>query len=198
MNQSNQTIAEQQKSMVSPNVMSGNGEHKKTASKMLTAREKPFRGPQTGHFREIDRRVCEYVVEKRNEGLPITRAVIQVKALEIARELHIPSTEFKASLGWCRRMMQRNGLCLRRRTSLAQRLPSDFTEKLVAFQRYVINLRKKHSYPLNQIGNADQTPVFFDMPTSVTVNKKGEKSVIVKSTGIEKSRVTVMLACLAD
>lgn len=71
-------------------------------------------------------------------------------------------------------------------------------EKLVAFQRYVINLRKKHSYPLDQIGNADPTPVFFDMPTSVTVNKKGEKSVIVKSTGIEKSRVTVMLACLAD
>ncbi|KAK0153232.1 Pogo transposable element with KRAB domain [Merluccius polli] len=124
------------------------------------------------------------------------RAVIQLKALEIARELNI--TGFKASLGWCSRMMRRNGLALSRRTSLAQHLPSDFGEKLLSFQRFVINLRKKHSYPLDQIGNADQTPVYFDMPTSVTVNRKGEKSVLVKSTGNEKSRVTVMLTCLAD
>lgn len=48
------------------------------------------------------------------------------------------------------------------------------------------------------MGNADQTPVFFDMPTSVTVHKRGDKSVIVKSTGNEKSRVNVMLTCLAD
>ncbi|KAJ8343157.1 hypothetical protein AAFF_G00243770 [Aldrovandia affinis] len=36
------------------------------------------------------------------------------------------------------------------------------------------------------------------MPTSVTVHKKGDKSVIVRSTGNEKSRVTLMLACLVN
>ena len=41
-----------------------------------------------------------------------------------------------------------------------------------SFQRYVIGLRKKHSYLLDQIGNADETPVFLDMPTPVTVPKK--------------------------
>uniref|UniRef100_A0A3Q3KXW9 HTH CENPB-type domain-containing protein n=1 Tax=Labrus bergylta TaxID=56723 RepID=A0A3Q3KXW9_9LABR len=143
--------------------------------KDANSQRKSYRGPQSGRFSEIDRRVFEYVREKRSEGMPITRVVIQLKALEIARELNI--SEFKASLGWCRRMMRRNGLALRRRTSLAQHLPLDFGEKLLSFQRFVINLRKKHSYPLDQIGNADQTPVYFDMPTS---------------------RVTVMLTCLAD
>ncbi len=38
---------------------------------------------------------------------------------------------------------------------------------------------------LDQICNAAQTPVFSDMPTSVAVHKKGEKSIIVKSTGNE-------------
>uniref|UniRef100_A0A3Q3FBL7 HTH CENPB-type domain-containing protein n=1 Tax=Labrus bergylta TaxID=56723 RepID=A0A3Q3FBL7_9LABR len=152
------------------------------------------RKSSAGRFGEIDQRVFEYVREKRSEGMSITRAVIQLKALEIARELNI--SEFKSSLGWCRRMMWHNGLALRRRTSLAQHL--DFREKLLSFQRFVIKLRKKHSYPLHQIGNADQTPVYFDMPTSVTVNKKGEKSVLVRSTGNERSRVTVMLTCLAD
>ncbi|KAJ8362614.1 hypothetical protein AAFF_G00365480 [Aldrovandia affinis] len=140
--------------------------------KNANSQRKANRGPQSGRFQEIDKRVCEYVTEKRNDGMPITRAVIQLKALEIAKDLNIPPTEFKASFGWCRRMMRRNGLSLRRRTSLAQRLPSDFREKLLSYQRYVIKLRKKHSYPLDQMGNADQTPVFFDMPTSVTVHKK--------------------------
>ncbi len=130
--------------------------------------------------------------------MPIKRAVMQQKALEAATELNIPRADFKASMGWCRRMMRRNGLSLRRRTSLAQRLPADFREKLVTYQRYVIKLRKKHEYPLDQMGNADQTPVFFDMPTSVTVHKRGDKSVIVQSTGNEKRRVTVMLSCLTD
>ena len=162
------------------------------------SQRRSYRGPQTGRFTEVDRRVCEYVNEKRNEGMPITRAVIQQKALEVATELNIPRAEFKASMGWCRRMMRRNGLSLRCRTSLAQHLPADFREKLVNYQRFVIKLRKKHEYPLDQMGNADQTPVFFDMPTSVTVHKRGDKSVIVKSTGNEKSRVTIMLTCLAN
>ncbi|KAJ8412579.1 hypothetical protein AAFF_G00129150 [Aldrovandia affinis] len=115
--------------------------------KNANSQRKANRGLQSGRFQEIDRRVREYVTEKRNDGMPITRAVIQLKALEIAKDLNIPPTEFKASFGWCRRMMRRNGLSLRRRTSLAQRLPSDFREKLLSYQRYVIKLRKKHSYP---------------------------------------------------
>ena len=137
-----------------------------------------------------------FITEKRDKGLPVSREVIHLKALEFARAANIPN--FKASLGWCRRMMRRNGLSLRRRTTLAQRLPNDFNEKLFEYQRYVINLRKTHNYPLEQIGNADETAVYFDMPTKVTVNAKGAKSVLVKTTGSEKMRVTVMLCALAD
>ncbi|KFD72355.1 hypothetical protein M514_15628 [Trichuris suis] len=44
----------------------------------------------------------------------------------------------------------------------------------------------------------DETPVYFDMPTNKTVESKGAKSVVVKSSGHEKTRFTVALACLAD
>lgn len=151
------------------------------------SRRKAFRGPQSGRFQELDRRVCAYVDEKRKDGMPISRAVIRLKGVETAKELNIPTADFQASLGWCKRMMRRHGLTPGPRTSPAQRLPSDFGEKLLSFQHYVINLRKNHSYPLDQVGNADQTPVFFDTPAPVTVHKKGEKSVI-KSTGTEESR----------
>ena len=48
------------------------------------------------------------------------------------------------------------------------------------------------------IGNADQTPLTFDMPSNSTVDSKGTKSVSIMTTGHEKDCFTVMLACLGD
>ncbi|KAL1472806.1 hypothetical protein MTO96_039090 [Rhipicephalus appendiculatus] len=48
------------------------------------------------------------------------------------------------------------------------------------------------------IGNADQTPVYFDMASNTTVSVKGERDVNLLTTGNEKLRFTVMLSCLAD
>ncbi|KAG8231012.1 hypothetical protein J437_LFUL010934 [Ladona fulva] len=58
--------------------------------------------------------------------------------------------------------------------------------------------RKKQQYLLTQIGNADQTPIFFDMTCNTTVEVKGANSVLVKSTGAEKQQCTLMLATTAD
>jgi hypothetical protein len=88
--------------------------------------------------------------------------------------------------------MHRNRLALRRRTTLAKKLPTDYVEKLIAYQRHIINLHRKHDYLLGQMGNTDETPVFFDMPANITVDTKGSKSVLVKTTGHEKLRITVM------
>lgn len=54
------------------------------------------------------------------------------------------------------------------------------------------------NYDLVYIGNMDETPVWFDMPSAKTVNSKGKKTVLVNTTGHEKSRFTVVLTCLAD
>ncbi|KAM7314164.1 hypothetical protein ISCGN_003949 [Ixodes scapularis] len=94
--------------------------------------------------------------------------------------------------------MRRSGLCLRRRTSICQRLPDAYEEKLFAFRRYVLSLRREQGYAIGQIGNADQTPVYFDMTRSTTVTKRGSRQVNILSTGNERSRFTVMLAATAD
>jgi hypothetical protein len=41
-------------------------------------------------------------------------------------------------------------------------------------------------------------PVYFDVPSNYTVDDKGVKSVLIKTSGNEKMRVTVMLTVLAD
>ena len=40
--------------------------------------------------------------------------------------------------------------------------------------------------------------MWFDMPKSKTVDSVGAKTVLLKTTGHEKTRFTVVLACLAD
>ncbi|KAM7298523.1 Pogo transposable element with KRAB domain [Ixodes scapularis] len=94
--------------------------------------------------------------------------------------------------------MRRCGLSLRRKTTVCQRLPYAYEEKSWAFHRYVTEVRTKHSLMLGQIGNADQTPVWFDMPSRTTVTGKGERQVPVLTTGNEHNRFTVMLCCTAD
>ena len=44
----------------------------------------------------------------------------------------------------------------------------------------------------------DETPVWFDMAGSLTVNPKGEKTVHIRTTGNDKNRFTVVLTCFAD
>ena len=87
---------------------------------------------------------------------------------------------------------------LRQKTKISQRLPDDLEEKITSFQSFVIRARRSKNYSLVNIGNMDETPVWFDMPTSKTVDSVGAKTVLLKTTGHEKTRFTVVLACLAD
>ena len=74
--------------------------------KCANSTRKAFRGPSKGRFEEIENHVLAFIVEKRDEGFPITRVVITLKALEVGNELNIPRSQFKGSMGWCKRMMR--------------------------------------------------------------------------------------------
>ena len=147
---------------------------------------------------EID--LLAWITEKRNNGLAILPSIVRLKALDLAKDekYNIPEGHFKAGNHWCQRFMKRNNLSLRQKTTLAQRLPDDYEEKIVRFHRFIIDRRKENSYPLHFIANMDETPLTFDMPPNRTINSTGEKTVKIRTTGNEKNRVTVVLACCGD
>jgi len=122
--------------------------------------------------------------------------MIIIKAKAMAAELQI--TGFLASNCWSTKFLRRKNLALRRKTKIAQKLPEDLDQKITNFHSFMIKRRRKENYQLVHIGNMDETPVWFDMPSARTVNAKGAKTVLVNTTGHEKSRFTVVLACLAD
>jgi len=90
------------------------------------------------------------------------------------------------------------GLALRPRTTICQKLPKDFEQRLLNYQRYVTNLRKTGNFLMGQMVNADEMAIYLDMPPNYTLEKKGVKEVLLKTTGCEKLRLTVMLAATAD
>lgn len=51
---------------------------------------------------------------------------------------------------------------------------------------------------MRHIGNADQAPLTFGIVTKSTIGEKGLKSVPILTTGHDKDRFAVMLACLGD
>ena len=94
--------------------------------------------------------------------------------------------------------MNRNGLSVRRRTTEAQKSPDQLIDKLCAYILKIRRLRMKMNYKLRNIFAMDETAVWNDMISNTTVEKRGAHSVNLKSTGREKSKITVCLTATAD
>jgi len=126
---------------------------------------------------ELETDLLAWITEKRKNGLAILPSIVRLKALELSKDVkYIPEGHFKAWNHWCQRFMKRNNLSLRQKTTLAQRLPDDYEEKIVRFHRFIIDRRKEKGYPLHFIANMDETPLTFDMPPNRTINEHGREN----------------------
>ena len=67
--------------------------------------------------------------------------MILIEARRLAIEMSI--TDFVGTTSWCGRFMRRNGLRMRTKTTIAQKLPREYERKITEFHKYVINMRKK-------------------------------------------------------
>ena len=81
-------------------------------------------------------------------------------------------------------VITRNFYSYRAKTSIQQKLPAQLKAKLERFMNNIKVLRETHKFPDTQVINMDETPLYFDMPGSTTVNKKGCREVHVRSTGV--------------
>lgn len=81
---------------------------------------------------------------------------------------------------------------------MAQKDPDLLTEKLVSFVDYVSKTVVSKRISEKDIIAMDETAVWFDMVSPSTIDVRGTKSVALKTTGHEKSHLTVVLAAKAD
>ncbi|CAI7884919.1 unnamed protein product [Closterium sp. NIES-54] len=71
-------------------------------------------------------------------------------------------------------------------------------EQCKSFWQFVRAKRRERGIDTAWIINADQTPLWVEMPATTTVEETGVRSVPIRSAGYHKQRVILMLACTAD
>jgi hypothetical protein len=70
-------------------------------------------------------------------------------------------------------------------------MPKDFDDKIIAFHKFVIGLRKNNSYLLSQTGNVDQTPLYFLFADKHNSQRERGKELIYLQKWIQKSSVAL-------
>lgn len=158
---------------------------------------------KSAKYPDLEDDLFTWVCERRTNQNPVTRKMITKKAITLSRNQDFLAnnpniTSFKFSNKWLSGFLGRYNLSERRRTTVAQQLPSDLIEKQNVFLSYILYRRIQHDYPLKYIGNMDETPLWFDLPSNSTIDHKGAKTVSIRTTGHERSSFTVVLACMAD
>jgi len=94
--------------------------------------------------------------------------MISIEARRLAIEISI--IDFAGTNLWCERFMRRNGLCMRTKTKMAQKLLREYERKIIEFHKYLINMRNKLCFEIGQLGNMDEVPFTFDGPSNKTVD----------------------------
>ena len=158
---------------------------------------------QRPKYPELEIELIDWFKESRSQLKVVSRYMIQAKARSFAKksqyqELYPNIDEGKFSQKWVDGFMKRHNLVNRRKTTVAQRLPDDYVEMQSNFLSYILFQRKEHQYPLSLIGNMDETPLSFNLPSNTTIEQRGTKTVSIKSTGHKKSNFTVVLGCITN
>ncbi|CAG8780199.1 34495_t:CDS:2, partial [Gigaspora margarita] len=137
-------------------------------------------GSRKEFFPEEEAQLYAWIVEMRNVALAVTYNSLKLEMLRIVSETALKSHEPA------------------KRWLATQKMPADLEEKLLNFQRCVIKLRRINNYPLSNIANMDETPVWFDIAGNLTVEEIGAKTVHIRTTGNENNHFIVVLICFAD
>ncbi|PKC00689.1 hypothetical protein RhiirA5_382273 [Rhizophagus irregularis] len=116
-----------------------------------------------------------WISEKRANGNAITQKLITNKAISLSKSPESLANNpdiigFKFSNKWLDGFLGRYDLSERRRTTVAQQLPSDLIEKQNIFLSYIMYLRIHNNYELKYMGNMDETSILLNRDNEVLEN----------------------------
>jgi len=92
--------------------------------------------------------VKNWIIGHRKNGIAVSTKKILNEARRLAIEMSI--TDFAGTTSWCKRFARRNGLCMCTKTTIAQKLPSEYERNIIEFHKYVINMRKMLYFEIGQ------------------------------------------------
>ncbi|CAI7755507.1 unnamed protein product [Closterium sp. NIES-53] len=128
-------------------------------------------------YRPMEIKVYERLLDWRRKGTAVYVGRLQEWSREFMK-IFYPLVKWKGSQRWLDRF--------------------HVAEQCKNFWQFVCDKRRERGIETTWIINADQTPLWLEMPATTTVDQTGVRSVPIRSAGYQKEHVTVMLACTAD
>jgi hypothetical protein len=145
---------------------------------------------------QLESEVKKWLTNHRNNGISVSTKMIICEARRwgIAHNIN----DFAGTAAWCYHFMKRHGLSMRTHIRIALKIPAEYEEKILEFHKFVIGARKNTYFELSQIGNMDEVPLTFNVPSNRTVDNEGATTITIKTSGHEKTHYTAVLACYAN
>jgi len=137
-------------------------------------------------FEDVDTVVYKWFQDVRSRNVPLTGPLIREKALEFAKMLKVEN--FQASVGWLNRFRERYGVLSKCISGEASDVPMNSVNEWRNGE--VAALIKK--YNPDDVFNADEAGVFFQLELKRTLAQKGDKCVGGKAS---KQRITALFCC---
>ena len=150
-------------------------------------------------FEDMEGILVEWIKEMRQAEVAVHGKAICKKAKDVMEELYPgENVPFATSKGWLSRFLRRQSLVSRRVTSVGQELPGNAQAAAKTFLKDVRGTIVYGDLAPVAVGNMDESPFWFDLPSSESYDFQGLKTIKVKTTGYEKMRFTVVLTALAN
>ncbi|OWZ18306.1 hypothetical protein PHMEG_0007615 [Phytophthora megakarya] len=138
--------------------------------------------------------LVEWVNSLREDGVPVSRLMLQLQAQGLAVEEGVPPGIFEGKWSWQQGFLLRHGFPLRTKTRQGQKPPPAMEKEAREFWHEKQQIKRELG--VSKIYNADQRGICFEYLPKQTVNKKGAKTIWVRCGGKDKERMTGMF--LAD
>uniref|UniRef100_A0A3B3QBL3 HTH CENPB-type domain-containing protein n=1 Tax=Paramormyrops kingsleyae TaxID=1676925 RepID=A0A3B3QBL3_9TELE len=97
----------------------------------------------------LEQKLREWILEQRAKGRGLSMLQVRLKAQTMAREIDLQ--DFQGGPSWCFRFMERNQLSMRARTTMCQKRPANFEEKVTNFRNFVKAEIDKYDIMLDHI-----------------------------------------------
>jgi len=94
--------------------------------------------------------------------------------------------------------LKKNFNVLRKAIYLGQAIPENALNLCFKFLKEIINIRKFKNYDIDNIINCDETPIYLDAPSSLTLAEKGKKILTIKLYGKETIRIICLISIKGD
>ncbi|RWS20602.1 pogo transposable element with KRAB domain-like protein, partial [Leptotrombidium deliense] len=138
-------------------------------------------------YEELELKLIEWFTNiAKPAGMQISVEIWQRRAICLFKDVYPEKdqSEFKASHGWLDRFLRRHNLVNRAVTTIGQGIPSNASDLLECFYRYMDKLFENNKSKPEFVANMDETPVYFSMPAKRTFDFSGVKTVYCKTTGM--------------